>query len=114
MSRNTPYEVAICHSQKIWLSSIIGVSGKSPTEEDLDEFFKFIDKTKSKPAKLSSMDMWKAFRNSTLNNAPGALTIDDKFHIMSHSPKALKKLLADNIAGKYNLSAQGYIWATVG
>lgn len=46
---------------------------------DLDQFYTFIGKTKCKRIKLAAMDMWKAFRNSTLKNAPQALIIYDKF-----------------------------------
>ena len=36
--------------------------------------------------------MWKAFRNSTLRNAPEALIIYDKFHIMRHLSNALDQV----------------------
>jgi transposase len=51
-------------------------------EEDLDEFFNFIGKSKCKRIDLAVMDMWKAFRNSTQKNAPQALISYGKFHII--------------------------------
>ncbi len=40
------------------------------------------------------MDMWKAFRNSTLKegNAPQAAILYDKFHIVAHLNKAIDKV----------------------
>ena len=38
------------------------------------------------------MDMWKAFRNSVMKNAPNARIIYDKFHIMRHLSKALDEV----------------------
>lgn len=70
----------------------IWVGGEGRKEKDLDEFFEFIGKTKSERIKLAAMDMWKAFRKSTLKNAPDALIIYDKFHIMSHLSKALDQV----------------------
>ncbi len=68
------------------------VGGEGRKEADLDEFFKFIGKNQSKRIKLAAMDMWKAFRNSTLKNSPNALIIYDKFHIMRHLSKALDQV----------------------
>ena len=36
--------------------------------------------------------MWKAFRNSTANNAPEAGILFDKFHVMRHLNEALGKV----------------------
>jgi len=85
------------HNYRVIVSDLdrrrpIWVGGEGRKEEDLDEFFNFIGKTKSKHVKLAAMDMWKAFRNSTLKNAPDALIIYDKFHIMSHLSKALDQV----------------------
>lgn len=35
------------------------------------------------------MDMWKAFRNSTVSHAPQALLVFDKFHVLRHLSDAL-------------------------
>lgn len=88
------------HNYRVIVSDLdrrrpIWVGGQGRKEEDLDEFFKFIGTAKSKHVKLAAMDMWKAFRNSTLKNAPDALIIYDKFHIMSHLSKALDQVRRD-------------------
>jgi len=38
------------------------------------------------------MDMWKPFRNSLAKNAPNALVVFDKFHIMRHLGAALDEM----------------------
>jgi transposase len=40
------------------------------------------------------MDMWKAFRNSTLKegNAPQAAILYDKFHVLNHLGEAMDKV----------------------
>ena len=38
------------------------------------------------------MDMWKAFRNSTHQNAPQAAILFDKFHLLKHLDEALDKI----------------------
>ncbi|MBI4668508.1 MAG: transposase, partial [Elusimicrobia bacterium] len=46
---------------------------------------------KSKKIRLAVMDMWKAFRNSTLKagHAPQASILFDKFHVIRHLGEAL-------------------------
>ena len=85
------------HNYRVIVSDLelrrpIWVGGEGRKEKDLDEFFEFIGKTKSKCIELAAMDMWKAFRNSTLKNAPEAFIIYDKFHIISHLSKALDQV----------------------
>ncbi len=57
----------------------------------MDEFFKWLGAKKSKQIRLAVMDMWKAFRNSTLKaeHAPQAAILFDKFHVLRHLGKAL-------------------------
>ena len=38
------------------------------------------------------MDMWKALRNSTTNNAPQAAMLFDKSHVLRHLSEALDKI----------------------
>lgn len=88
------------HNYRVIVSDLeqrrpIWVGGEGRKEEDLDEFFKFIGKSKCKRIELAAMDMWKAFRKSTLNNAPQAQIIYDKFHIISHLSKALDQVRRD-------------------
>ena len=49
---------------------------------------------KSAKIRLAVMDMWKAFRNSTLKpgNAPQASILFDKFHVLKHLGEALDKV----------------------
>ena len=61
-------------------------------EADIDLFFKALGEKKSARIELAAMDMWKAFRNSVMKNAPNARIIYDKFHIMRHLSKALDEV----------------------
>ena len=88
------------HNYRVIVSDLdqrrpIWVGGEGRKEEDLDGFFNFIGKSKCKRIDLAVMDMWKAFRNSTQKNAPQALIIYDKFHIISHLSKALDQVRRD-------------------
>lgn len=50
------------------------------------------------------MDMWKAFRKSTLKNALDALIVYDKFHVIGHLSKALDQVRREEhkrLSGKY-------------
>ena len=63
------------HNYRIVVSDLdqrrpIWVGGEGRKEGDLDKFYDFIGKSKSQRIELAVMDMWKAFRNSTLKNAP--------------------------------------------
>jgi transposase len=60
----------------------------------LDLFYAWLGPEKSARIRLAVMDMWKAFRNSTLKegNAPQARIIFDKFHVLSHLQKALDQV----------------------
>ena len=72
----------------------IWFGGKDRSEESMDEFFKWLGPKKSKQIRLAVMDMWKAFRNSTLKaeHAPQANILFDKFHVMRHLGEALDKV----------------------
>jgi transposase len=88
------------HNYRVIVSDLdrrrpIWVGGEGRKEEDLDQFFNFIGKSKCNRIDLAVMDMWKAFRNSTQKNALQALIIYDKFHIISHLSKALDQVRRD-------------------
>lgn len=70
----------------------IWIGGTGRTKEDLDQFFAEIGAERSRGIELAVMDMWKAFRNSTNENAPQARIIFDKFHILRHLSDALDKI----------------------
>jgi transposase len=72
----------------------IWFGGKDRSEASLDEFFAWLGPKKCRKVRLAVMDMWKAFRKSTLKegNAPQARIIYDKFHILKHLGEAMDKV----------------------
>ena len=72
----------------------IWFGGKDRSEASLDEFFAWLGPEKCSKIRLAVMDMWKAFRNSTLKkgNAPQAAILYDKFHVLNHLAKAMDKV----------------------
>lgn len=87
------------HSYRIVVSDLIRgraiwFGGQDRSEASLDQFFAWLGPEKSSKIRLAVMDMWKAFRKSTLKqgHAPQALIIYDKFHILRHLQDALDKV----------------------
>ncbi len=72
----------------------IWFGGKDRSEASLDEFYAWLGPKKCRKIRLAVMDMWKAFRNSTLKegHAPQAQIIYDKFHIMKHLGVAMDEV----------------------
>ena len=60
----------------------------------MDEFFVWLGPKKCRKIRLAVMDMWKAFRKSTLKegHAPRARIIYDKFHVLKHLGTAMDKV----------------------
>jgi transposase len=94
-------EIAIAkgHVYRIVVSDLergcpIWFGGKDRSEESLDEFFAWLGPEKCSKIRLAVMDMWPAFRSSTLKegNAPGATILYDKFHILNHLGEAMDKV----------------------
>lgn len=94
-------EIAIAqgHKYRIVVSDLergrpIWFGGKDRSEESLDEFFAWLGPAQCGKIRLAVMDMWKAFRNSTLKkgNAPQATILYDKFHILKHLGEAMDKV----------------------
>lgn len=84
------------HQYRIVVSDLdrrrpIWFGGKDRKEASLDEFFKWLGPRKCRKIKVAVMDMWTAFRNSTrkVGNAPDALIVYDKFHVMKHLSVAM-------------------------
>ena len=84
-------EIAIAkgHQYRIVVSGLergrpIWLGGQDRSEASLDEFFTWLGPEKCGQIRLAVMDMWPAFRNSTLKegNAPRATILYDKFHIL--------------------------------
>jgi transposase len=91
-------EIAIAprHQYRIVVSDLelrrpIWFGGTDRSEASLNEFFRWLGPEKSGRIRLAVMDMWKAFRNSTLQpgHAPQAMIVYDKFHILRHLGTAM-------------------------
>ena len=69
----------------------IWFGGTDRSEASMDAFYAWLGPEKSRRIRLAVMDMWKAFRNSTLKPAHAlqAQIIFDKFHVLRHLSKAL-------------------------
>jgi transposase len=87
------------HNYRIVVSDLIRhrpiwFGGKDRSEASMDEFFAWLGPAKSSKIRLAVMDMWKAFRISTLKkgNAPLALIVFDKFHVLNHLQDALDQV----------------------
>jgi transposase len=87
------------HTYRIVVSDLlrrrpIWFGGQDRSEQSMDEFFKWLEPKKSKQIRLAVMDMWKAFRKSTLklDHAPQAAILFDKFHVLRHLGEALDKV----------------------
>ena len=85
------------HSYRIVVSDLlqrraIWFGGTDRSEASMDLFYESLPLESRAKIRLVVMDMWKAFRNSTVRLAPDALIIFDKFHIMKHLGEALDKV----------------------
>jgi transposase len=70
----------------------IWLGGQGRTEKDMDLFFNEMGPERCASIELAVMDMWKPFRKSTLNHAPQAQIVFDKFHILNHLADALDQV----------------------
>lgn len=83
------YRIVVSDLQKhrpIWFG------GVDRSEASMDEFYRFLGKSKAGKLRLAVMDMWKAFRNSTNRHAPQAAILFDKFHVLRHLSEALDRV----------------------
>jgi transposase len=85
------------HTYRIIVSDLeqrraIWFGGEDRSEKSLDSFYAFLDEKSRKKIEIVVMDMWKAFRKSTKNNAPQAAILFDKFHVIRHLGEALDKV----------------------
>jgi transposase len=94
-------EIAIAarHQYRIVVSDLtrrrpIWFGGTDRSEASLDTFYQWLGPEKSGQIRLVVMDMWKAFRASTLapGHAPQATIIYDKFHILRHLGEAMDRV----------------------
>jgi transposase len=91
MGRGQSYRIVVSdllRRRPIWFG------GSDRSEASLDAFYAWLGPEKSRKIRLAVMDMWKAFRNSTLQegNAPQALIVYDKFHVLGHLQDALDEV----------------------
>ena len=84
------------HTYRIVVSDLlrrrpIWFGGTDRSEAGVDAFYTWLGPEKSRRIRLAVMDMWKAFRTSTLKpgHAPQAQIIFDKFHVLRHLSTAL-------------------------
>ena len=94
-------EIAIAtrHRYRIVVSDLerrrpIWFGGEDRSEASLDTFYAWLGPEKSGRIRLAVMDMWKAFRASTLKpgHAPQATLVYDKFHILRHLGEAMDRV----------------------
>jgi len=87
------------HTYRIVVSDLlrrrpVWFGGCDRSEQSMDQFYQWLGPKKSKRIRLAVMDMWKAFRISTLKpeHAPKAAILFDKFHVLRHLGEALDKV----------------------
>jgi len=68
---------------------LIWFGGKDRSEESMDLFWEELGGKKAEKVRLAVMDMWEAFENSTVKNAPQAAILYDKFHVMRKLGEAM-------------------------
>jgi transposase len=94
-------EIAIAprHRYRIVVSDLelrrpIWFGGEDRSEASLNAFYAWLGPEKSGRIRLAVMDMWKAFRASTLKpgHAPQAAIVYDKFHILRHLGEAMDRV----------------------
>lgn len=72
--------------QPIWFG------GVDRSEESLTMFYDFLGAQRSARIRLAVMDMWRAFRKATEAQAPQAVILYDKFHVLRHLNAAMDKV----------------------
>ena len=82
------------HNYRIVVSDLerkrpIWFGGEDRTEESMDLFWRELGPKKAGKVRLAVMDMWEAFENSAVKNAPHAAILYDKFHVMRKLGEAM-------------------------
>ena len=85
------------HTYKIVVSDLIRkrpiwFGGVDRSAESMGMFYEWLGPKKAAGIKLAVMDMWRAFEKSTVDNAPRAAILYDKFHVMRQLGEALDKV----------------------
>jgi len=66
--------------------------GKGRKEKNLEKFWRWFGRKRTKLIKVAVMDMWKGFINSFRAHCPGIVILYDKFHVITHLLDALNKV----------------------
>jgi transposase len=87
------------HTSRIVVSDLergraIWFGGTDRSEASLDQFFAWLGPRKCRQIRVVVMDMWSAFRASTLKagHAPQATILYDKFHVLQHLSDAMDEV----------------------
>lgn len=87
------------HDYRIVVSDLIRgrpiwFGGVDRSEKSLDGFFTWFGPANCRKIRIAVMDMWKPFRASTrkAGNAPRAMIVYDKFHVLRHLGEAMDKV----------------------
>jgi len=85
------------HTYRIVVSDLIRgrpvwFGGEDRSEASMSQFYAWLGEKKSRGIHLAVMDMWKPFRNATVQHAPNAAVLFDKFHVMRHLGEALDQV----------------------
>jgi transposase len=85
------------HTYRIVVSDLlrrrpIWFGGRDRSEASLALFFKELGTKKCRGIYLAVMDMWKPFRNATIEHVPEASILFDKFHVIAHLGEALDQV----------------------
>ena len=92
-------EISICqgHTYRIVVSDLlrrrpIWFGGTDRSEASLAVFFQELGQKQCKGIHLAVMDMWKPFRNATIEYVPKVSILFDKFHVIGHLGEALDQV----------------------
>lgn len=85
------------HTYRIVVSDLIRgrpiwFGGTDRSEASMRQFYDWLGENKAHGIRLAVMDMWKPFRKATLDKAPQAAILFDKFHVMRHLNDALDQV----------------------
>jgi transposase len=85
------------HTYRIVVSDLlrrrpIWFGGADRSEASMQMFYDWLGPKKSQGIRLAVMDMWKPFRKVTVEQAPKAAILFDKFHIIKHLGEALDEV----------------------
>jgi hypothetical protein len=75
----------------------IWFGGEDRSAASMDEFYQFIREKKARKIRLPVMDMWKPFRNSTIQHAPRS---EVRAAVASAEPRGLSPQKPQTAAGR--------------